>query len=124
MKEEKKENGDDVNTEDNEGELPEKRARLDETENDQSITELNGTETSETIEETVDDDVQEIKVDVPVIEIADEDAKTEVETEVANEVSEPEPTKESSAPVVKTTPTRGRGGRGRGSAARRGRSSR
>lgn len=123
MKEDKKENGDeDVNAEDNEGEQPEKRTRLDETEEiDQSITELNGTETSETLDETVDDDI-EMKVDLPVVDIANEDAKTEVETEEVNEISEPEPTKES-APV-KTTPTRGRGGRGRGTATRRGRSSR
>lgn len=129
MKEDKKENGDEEVTtvENEEGGQPEKRARIDETENDQSNTELNGTKISENLDDTVEneDDVQEIKVEVPLIEIGDEEVKSEVETDVVSEASEPEPVKDSPTPaVVKTTPTRGRGGRGRGTTARRGRSSR
>lgn len=126
MKEDKKENGnDDVNTEDTEGKQPEKRVCLDEPEN-KPVAEQNGTEESETVNEADDDDdddVQEIKADIPVIDVADEEVAVQAEE---TEVADPEPAKEtqSPAPATKTTPTRGRGGgRGRGMA-RRGRSSR
>lgn len=115
MKEDKKENGDgDANAVETDGEHVDKKARLD----NEEVAEQNGTETMDGVVE--DDEVQEMKEDVPVIEVADE--KTNIETEEP-QVIEPEPVKESPSPVAKTTPTRGRGGRGR-STARRGRSSR
>lgn len=133
MKEDKKEDDDkEVNTEETEVEQPEKKARLDETEDDTSVVEQNGLVEPES--EPMDDDVQEIKTDIPIIEVPDEELKAiDSEDSVVadtdgkiNEVAEPEsePVKESPAPAVKTTPPRGgRGGRGKG-VARRGRSSR
>lgn len=88
------------------------------------MTEQNGTEEETPMEDDTADDVQLIKDDVPIIEVADdEEIKTDSEK---SEVAQPEPAKESPVPVGKVTPTRGRGGaRGnRGSTARRGRSSR
>ncbi|XP_025425332.1 zinc finger protein on ecdysone puffs-like [Sipha flava] len=128
MKEDKKENGnDDVNTENTEGEQPEKRVCLNEPENNKPVAEQNGTEESETVNEAdndnEDEDVQEIKVDIPVIDVADDEVAVQAEE---TEVADPEPAKETQSPTsaTKTTPTRGRGGgRGRG-VARRGRSSR
>jgi len=139
MKEDKKEDDDkEVNTEVTEIEQPEKKARLDETEDGEPVVEQNGI--AEPQSEPMDDDVQEIKSDVPCIEIPDDELKAinsedsvVADTVVAdpvvkiNEVvaePESEPVKETPAPAVKTTPPRGgRGGRGRG-VARRGRSSR
>lgn len=140
MKEDKKDDDDDkeVNTEETEIEQQEKKARLDETENDTPVVEQNGIVESQS-EPMDDDSVQEIKSDVPIIEVPDEEMKTidsedsvVADTVVAdtdvktNEVVEPEPESEpvKEAPAAKTTPPRGgRGGRGRG-VARRGRSSR
>lgn len=148
MKEEKKDDDDtDMITEESEIEQPEKKARLDETEEDKPVVDQNGI--IEPQSEPMDDnEVQEVKVDVPIIEIADElkEINTEdsvvadpeiadapvTDTEVMDTVvakdevvaePEPKPVKESPSPTAKTTPTRGRGGRGRG-VARRGRSSR
>lgn len=134
MKEEKKEDDDkeEVNTEENEIEQPEKKARLDETESGEPVVEQNGI--SEPQSEPMDDDVQQIKSDVPAVEIPDEELKAinSEDSVVADTVTtsevvvepESEPVKETPAPAVKTTPPRGgRGGRGRG-VARRGRSSR
>lgn len=135
VKEEKKENGDivDENVGETaaEGEQPEKRARVDESaEGTTPVAEQNGTgEPEEGVNADEDNDIQEIKADTPVIEIADEETKVESEeaeetAEVAEtEPSEAEPIKESPTQTAKTTPTR-RGGRGRGGTARRGRSSR
>jgi len=133
MKEEKKEDDDkEVNTDENEIEQTEKKARLDETENDTPVVEQNGIVEPQS-EPMDDDDVQEIKSDVPIIEVPDEETKaidsedavvadTDVKTNEIVAEPESEPVKE--APAVKTTPPRGgRGGRGRG-VARRGRSSR
>lgn len=129
MKEDKKEDEDkEVNTDETEVEQPEKKARLDETEDNTPVVEQNG------LDESMDDDVQEIKSDIPIIEVPDEELKAidsensvVADTDVKmNEVAEPEsePVKETPAPAVKTTPPRGgRGGRGKG-VARRGRSSR
>ncbi|XP_026807693.1 zinc finger protein on ecdysone puffs-like [Rhopalosiphum maidis] len=141
MKDDKKDDDDiDVNTEETETELPEKKARLDETEEDKPVVEQNGIVEPES-EPMDDDNMQEIKSNeicndeskainsedsvVPVPVIADPVA-TENVVETKEVVAEPEsePVKESPAPAIKTTPTRGRGGgRGRG-VARRGRSSR
>jgi len=139
LKEEKKDDDKDVGTEGTEIEQPEKKARLDETEEDTSAVEQNGI--VELQSESMDDDeIEEIKADVPIIDIADEELKA-IDSEdslIADTVAvdsvnkneevvaetEPEPAKESPTPAAKTTPTRGRGGgRGRG-VARRGRSSR
>jgi hypothetical protein len=142
MKEEKKENGDvSVNPEETEVEQPEKKARVDEAVDEQPekqasvdeeevkdtpVAEQNGTaETVESAEpesmDAEDDDLQEIKTDIPVVEIDEDEAKIDSEE---LDVAEPESVKEA-VPVAKTTPTRGRGGgRGRGSTARRGRSNR
>lgn len=130
MKEDdKKENGDGdgddtVNTEVTESEQPEKRICLDESENNKTIAEQNGQEESKTVNEVDEDVVHEAKVDIPVVDVANEEVPVQVaETEVA-EPEPVEPVKETPPPAVKTTPTRGRGGaRGRG-VARRGRSSR
>lgn len=143
MKDEKKENGDivDGNTEETvvEGEQAEKRARVDEPQdNTTPVAEQNGTgELEEGMNADENNDIQEVKVDTSVIEIADEGltkveseetevAETDVaETDVAEtDLTEAEPIRESPAPATKTTPTRNRGGRGRGGTARRGRSSR
>ncbi|KAL4097513.1 hypothetical protein QTP88_022286 [Uroleucon formosanum] len=134
MKEDKKEEDDkEVNTEETEIEQPEKKARLDETEDGTLVVEQNGI--VEPQSEPMDDDVEEIKSDIPIIEIPDEELKTmDTEDSVVadtdfktNEVvaePESEPVKETAAPAVKTPPRGGRGGRGRGGVARRGRSSR
>lgn len=141
VKEEKKENGDlvDENTEKTaiEGEQAEKRARVDEPENITPVAEQNGTEElEESVNADEDSDIQEVKVNTSIIEIADEQHKIEseetevVETDVAEtdvaetDMTEAEPIRESPAPATKTTPARNRGGRGRGGTARRGRSSR
>lgn len=88
---------------------------------DETVAEQNGTAESETVNEADDDDVQEIKVNIPVIEVADEEVAVQAEE---TDAIDPEPVKETPPPATKTTPTRGRGGgRGRG-VARRGRSSR
>jgi len=141
MKEDKKDDDDDdkeVNPEDTEIEHQEKKARLDETENDTPAVEQNGIFEPQS-EPMDDDDVQEIQSAVPIIEIPDEEVKaidsedsvvadtvvadTDVKTTEVVAEPESEPVKE--APAVKTTPPRGGrgGGRGRG-VARRGRSSR
>ncbi|XP_050546727.1 zinc finger protein on ecdysone puffs-like [Daktulosphaira vitifoliae] len=124
VKDEKKEieNGDINDEVDNEP--AEKQARLEENGNS-TFSDQNGTK-------EIDDDVQEIKVEVPIVEIMDDDKKNEIEEpattaepETAIE-SETDPVNEAEPvpPPSKTTPTRGRGGaRGRG-VARRGRSSR
>lgn len=115
MKEDKKENGNgDANAVETDGEHTDKKPRLD----TEEVAEQNGTEAMDGVAE--DDEAQEVKDDVPVVEATDE--KIKVETEEP-QITEPEPVKESPSPVAKTTPTRGRGGRGRGTA-RRGRSSR
>ncbi|XP_015365367.1 PREDICTED: zinc finger protein on ecdysone puffs-like [Diuraphis noxia] len=134
MKEDKKEDDDKkVNTEATEIEQPEKKARLDETEDGEPVVEQNGI--GEPQSEPMDDDVQEIKSDIPCIEIPDDELKTinsedsvvaDPVVKINEVVAEPESesVKEAPAPAVKTTPPRGgRGGRGRG-VARRGRSSR
>jgi len=143
MKDDKKENVDGNENENEntpetaEEEKPAKCARLDETEEEvKLVAEQNGTEEPE-ITNAEDNGVQEIKIDVPVIEIVDEEFKVETvneELKVKTEDEEPkvdsvetdnaeiEPIKES-PPAAKTTSTR-RGGRGRGATARRGRSSR
>lgn len=110
-----------MKTEEIEAGVVEKRARIDEPEENKPVVEQNGTDEPESMV-AEDDDVQEVKTEVPVIEVGDDEDKVEsVETEVA----EPEPVKESpTTPTAKTTPTRGRGGRGRGATARRGRSNR
>lgn len=137
MKEDKKEDDKGMNTEATEIEQPEKKARFDETADGESV-EQNGI--SEPQSEPMDDDVQEIKSDIPCIEIPDDELKAinSEDSVVANTVvadpvdkidevvaePESESVKETPAPAVKTTPPRGgRGGRGRG-VARRGRSSR
>ncbi|VVC30136.1 Zinc finger C2H2-type,Matrin/U1-C-like, C2H2-type zinc finger [Cinara cedri] len=103
------------------GEQIAKRARTDDTAED--VTNENGTAEPATI--ATDDDVQEIIVDVPIIEIKDNnDGQIKVDPPA---VAVPETLKEPSAPapVIKNSPIqRGRGsGRGRG-VSRRGRSSR
>lgn len=123
MKEEKKENGDgETNTDEVEGEQGEKRPRLDDSAEDKPVSEQNGTKESESVGAAEDDDVQEIKVDVPIIELNDEEIKVKADPVVVEPVKESQP----ATPATKTTPTRGgRGGaRGRGGVARRGRSSR
>ncbi|XP_025201947.1 zinc finger protein on ecdysone puffs-like [Melanaphis sacchari] len=150
MKEDKKEGDDndlddvddDVNAEETESETPEKKARLDEAE-DQPIVEQNGIVEPESEPMDDDDDMQDIKSNEPTNEICNEESNAinsedsvvpdpdpvVKDTVVGDTVVETkevvaEPVKESPAPAVKTTPTRGRGGgRGRG-VARRGRSSR
>lgn len=109
-----------MNAEETEGESTKKRARVDEDEENKPLVEQNGTGEAESMDPE-DDDVQEIKVNVPVVEVADEDDKVE---SAEADVAEPEPIKESPVTPTKTTPTRGRGGRARGSATRRGRSNR
>ncbi len=115
---------------------------MDETEEDKPVVEQNGIVEPES-EPMDDENMQEIKsneicndeskainsedsvVPDPVPVIADTVvADTVVETKEVVAEPESEPVKESPAPAIKTTPTRGRGGgRGRG-VARRGRSSR
>jgi len=133
MKEDKKDDDDndenDVNAE--ETEAPEKKARLDETEEDKPVAEQNGVVEPES-EPMDEDNIQEIQSNEESKEINSEDSvvpdpiATDTVVETKEIVAEPEsePLKESPAPALKTTPTRGRGGgRGRG-VARRGRSSR
>ncbi|XP_050060147.1 zinc finger protein on ecdysone puffs-like isoform X1 [Aphis gossypii] len=133
MKEDKKDDDDneenDVNAE--ETETPEKKARLDETEEDKPVAEQNGIVEPES-EPMDDDNIQEIQSNEESKAINSEDSvvpdpiATDTVVETKEIVAEPEsePIKESPAPALKTTPTRGRGGgRGRG-VARRGRSSR
>lgn len=134
MKEDKKDDENDVNAE--ETEAPEKKARLDETEEDKPVVEQNGVVEPES-EPMDEDNVQEIQSNEESKAINSEDsvvpdsiaadtvsADTVVETKEIIAEPESEPIKESPAPALKTTPTRGRGGgRGRG-VARRGRSSR
>lgn len=148
MKEELKKNnyGKVINPRETSCERPAKRARIETTTTEAAadpVVDANITAKPEpVVQATEDDDVQEIKVDVPVIEVLDDEVKKEssadeIKNESADVVAEPETLKEEpifiaptppppvSASVIKTnSPSqRGRGGRGRGMS-RRGRSSR
>lgn len=112
---------------------PEKRARMDTTV-EKPVADANTTAKTESVVNVAeDDDVQEIKVDVPIIEVQDDDNKNEsanvAKPEIFKDFSVPAPPPPAPASVpasvIKTnSPSpRGRGGRGRGMS-RRGRSSR